>query len=154
MALRTGTGGFIQMNDTSGASLTGTPAAGKMTITRWSLDIPRDEGDTTGFQATKNLRTVVGGNAETSGSFEGFLDDTNKFVATTMEDPEAAAANIVLQYNRTAPTGETVAQHCIISGWLEGVAVGCRPGEPNSVSGSFFGTDAPAWAKGNPEDLA
>jgi hypothetical protein len=93
---------------------------------------------------------VVGGNAEVSGSFEGFLDDTNLFVATAMEDQEAAAATITLQYNRTAPTGATVAQQMTIEGWLTGFAVGCRPGEPNSVRGTFVGTAAPAWAKGDP----
>lgn len=147
MAVRTGTGGFIQMADVSGASITGAPGAAKMTITRWTLDVPRDEGDSTGFQAANNLRTAVGGNAETRGTFEGFLDDTNVFDEATLIDPEAAAADIVLQYNRTAPTGADVAQQCTISGWLSGVAVGVRPGEPNSVAGSFFGTGAPVWAK-------
>ena len=147
MAIRTGTGGFIEFKDTSGASITGTPALPKMTITRWSLDVPRDEGDSTGFQATNNLRTAIGGNADVRGTFEGFLDDTNVFNPADYTDPEAAAADIVLQSSRTAPTGADVAQQCTISGWLSGFAVGVRPGDPNSVSGSFFGTGAPVWAK-------
>lgn len=147
MAVRTGTGGFIQLADTSGASITGTPAAPKMTISRWSLDIPRDEGDTTGFQATNNLRVAVGGNAEVSGTFEGFLDDTNLLVSTTLTDPEAAAATVTLQMNRTASTGADVAQQMTIQGWLSNVAIGVRPGEPNSIAGAFFGTAAPVFAK-------
>lgn len=147
MAIRTGTGGFIQLADVSGASITGTPAARKMTLTRWTLDTPIDEGDVTGFQPVDNLRETIPGDGGIGGSFEGFLDDTNVFNEATLIDPEAASALIALQYNRTAPTGADVAQQVSFQGWLMSFAVGVRPGEPNSVRGTFMGTGAPTWAK-------
>ena len=147
MALRTGTGGFIEFADVTGLSISGTPAARKMKITRWSLDIPIEEGDVTGFQPTDNIVETIPGDGEIRGTFEGSLDDTNLIDQATLIDPEAASALIVLQYNRTAPTGADVAQQVSFQGWLSNVAVGVRPGDPNSVAGAFMGTGAPTWAK-------
>jgi len=149
MAVRVATGGFIQMADTSGASIVGTPAAKKMTISRAIVDIPRSGADATGFQPTNNLRTEVSGNARVTGTFEGFLDDTNILDPADLVNEAAAAATITLYFNRTTTAGGAgTIQQMTVSGWLTKFATGARAsGEPCPISGAFVGTGKPTFAK-------
>jgi hypothetical protein len=143
MAVRTGVGGSVTMGDTSGASIAA------MTIRKWTADFPREEADVTGFQPTNNLRKSVGGNMEISGSFEGDLDDTADFDQTDIVSATAefvAAATITLQYNREDASGLAgKSQEVTFSGYLSGVSIGVRVGEPNSISARFIGTGAATW---------
>lgn len=147
MAIRTGTGGFIQFAGVSGASITGTPAAPKMVITRWALDTPISEADVSGFQLVDNIEQTIPANGRIGGSFEGFLDDTNLFNDADFLDPEVPAALITLQYNRTAATGADVAQQVSFQGWLMSASPAARPRDPNGIRGTFMGTGPPTWAK-------
>lgn len=151
MAVRTGTGGFCQMADTGGASITGTPAAPKMSIGRWSLDMPLEELDVTAFHPTNNTREAIIGNGSLTGSFEGFFDDTNIFNRSDFIDPEATAqATITLQFNRADATTLDFAQRVTFTAMLTGFAVGVRVKELNTVNCTFVGTGAPTFEKATP----